>query len=411
MGVRNMKILHIATGFPLSYQGGITNYVRALALKQQENKHKVWIMCNKDGKKDNRLNYFEYDSKITGFRYSKLQDIQGLKLIKKFLDDNQFDIIHLHMILKIDWNLYDILKDYNYIISLHDYYYLCPKIEMMDYQNYPCSHYDANKCKRCIGLLETNDFIYKIYRKNPKVFEKYLHINQNITDIRFKKFKNLLENAKMVLPVSNRVKEIYKNSDIHANYKVVHIGNRSADEYTNDFSYNCNPHIIKVIFIGRLSFNKGVNILFKIADQTDRQKYEFHFYGNPMEFKQRLIEHNIINHGKYDQSDLKKILQDYDLGLVLSVWEDNGPQVVMELLNNHIPVIGTNMGGIPDFITKDNGYIFNPYSDDDFKRLIYFLDNLTIEDIYRLKKNIKRTTTTYEHYNKIMSIYNDILGS
>lgn len=31
-----MKILHLSTGFPLSFQGGITNYVRMLATVQKK---------------------------------------------------------------------------------------------------------------------------------------------------------------------------------------------------------------------------------------------------------------------------------------------------------------------------------------------------------------------------------------
>lgn len=51
------------------------------------------------------------------------------------------------MILDIDWNLYDIIKNYNYIISLHDYFYLCPRICMVDRNKLLCSKYEENRCK------------------------------------------------------------------------------------------------------------------------------------------------------------------------------------------------------------------------------------------------------------------------
>ena len=48
-----------------------------------------------------------------------------------------------------------------------------------------------------------------------------------------------------------------------------------------------------------------------------------------------------------------------DIGLVPSVWWDNGPQTVLEMQANGLPVIGANAGGIPDFVGHEtNGLLF-----------------------------------------------------
>lgn len=98
------------------------------------------------------------------------------------------------------------------------------------------------------------------------------------------------------------------------------------------------------------------------------------------------------------------------MGMVLSIWEDNGPQVVMELMNYHVPVIGTRMGGISDFVTRENGFIFDPYSEKEINELYQFLDNLTPQKIFELKENISRTTTPQEHYEDLLEVYEDVLG-
>lgn len=358
------------------------------------------------------FNYFTYTSKIKNFTYGKLKDEKGINTIKNFLEKEKFDIIHIHSVLGIDWNLYSILKPYNYIISLHDYYYLCPRIDMVPEKNCVCNSYEEDKCKKCISYIQR----FRICRFGLKKVNKILHKNfkmpyflQNITTIRHEKFKELLENAKYLLPVSSRVEEIYMASGIENTSKVLHIGNISADNFSEEYTYKTEPHKIKIVFLGRLSYSKGADLLIKIAEKIDKEKFEIHFYGRPEEYVNVLNQTDIISHGKYEQKELSNILKEFDLGLVLSVWEDNGPQVVMELLNNHVPVIGTKMGGIPDFVNKDNGFIFNPYSEKDFNELLTFLNSLTIEKISKLKSNIKPTKTTKQHYEDIMKVYKEIL--
>ena len=120
----------------------------------------------------------------------------------------------------------------------------------------------------------------------------------------------------------------------------------------------------------------------------------------------------IIDKGPYKQVELHDILKEYDFGCVLSIWEDNAPQVVMELLNNNIPVIGTKMGGIPDFIEDGkNGFLYNPYSEKSFLELIDKLKKLTPSVCEKMKSNIERTLTQKEHFEELDKQYKKILGS
>ncbi len=82
----------------------------------------------------------------------------------------------------------------------------------------------------------------------------------------------------------------------------------------------------------------------------------------------------------------------------------------MEFLNNHIPVVGTKMGGIPDFVNDSNGILFDPYSQKDFELLVKKLRNIDRNDVYHLKSSIKRTTTTKEHSADIDKVYCQILN-
>lgn len=409
-----MKILHICTGWPLSYKGGITNYVRSIAYAQYKNGHEVSVLGRED-KVKYPFTYINYTSnRITPFTYMPLVDKKGLNWINKLLDEENFDIIHIHALEYVDWDIYQILKGRHYVVSLHDYCFICPRIYMFTPKQTVCEKYDEDKCNRCFSYLDR----YKVFRGGIRKINKIFHtklsvpyIPQNIASTRYEKFRELLNGADYILPVSKKVEEIYKASGIAAKSKVLHIGNDSADEFKEDFQYDLNPHTFKIVFLGRLSEYKGVDLFFNIAKHYKAStSVQFYFLGRSGEYADKLKECGIIDRGSYNPQQLSSLLQEYDLGMVLSIWHDNGPQVVMELLNNHVPVIGTKMGGIPDFVNNSNGFIFNPYDSSDISKLYSFIDNLTPEKIFQLKKNIHRTVTPQEHYDELMKVYNDVLS-
>ena len=60
----------------------------------------------------------------------------------------------------------------------------------------------------------------------------------------------------------------------------------------------------------------------------------------------------------YDQNDLDRILEPVDLGVVPVQWEDNMPQVALEMHARHIPLLTSDRGGAqelalsPDFVFR-----------------------------------------------------------
>ena len=405
-----LKVLEICTGFPLSFQGGITNYVRALADELYACGNSVYVLGDKD-ENNCQFTYVEYTSKINGFVYGPLKDQRGLMWLKDFLSKERFDIVHIHMCINMDWDLYDVVKKYKYIISLHDYFYICPRITMMGPSGVSCDRYDQEKCRKCISYLHR----FKLARFASNMIstltgkrEFIPYLPQNITVERYAKFKELLTHAAYVLPVSNRVQEIYINSGIEANYKTLHIGNISANLFDNVKICVSEDSYINMVFLGRLSYYKGVEILLAIADQIDKSKIRIHFWGYSGKYKDVLKMQGIFDHGKYRQVQLPEILSEMDIGLVLPIWEDNGPQVVMEMLNNKLPVIATCMGGITDFVNNDNGFLFDPYSKDGVYSVVNYINNLDKQRILDMKKKIVRTLTPKEHCNKLLNLYEEV---
>lgn len=402
------SILHICTGFSLDFQGGITNYVRSIAKTQAINGHKVYVLT--DSGKNDEYKVISIESKNQSFSFFKRKDDLMLSEIQQLLFKNKFDLIHIHMMLNIDQRVYEVLKDYKYIVSLHDYWFICPRIQMVKLNEQRCEKC-TSKCYECFNVLEKHQSVYRLVRKlTSETFSTYFPIkNRKIYSSWIDNNKKLLENADCLIPVSKRVEEIYRNSGINSKYSVLHIGNLTANDFDYNYIYRPN-NCINLVILSNISNIKGGKLICEILKKVNNPLLKVHFFGRASETQKKMMKSaGIIDNGPYNQNELHGILQNMDMGIIVPIWEDNGPQVVMEMLNNHLPVFATKMGGIPDFVNDNNGFLFDPFNECDLQRAIDFLDNLTFDKIARMKASIKPTTSPLEHYHELMELYSNII--
>lgn len=404
------KILHVCTGFSLDFNGGITNYVRCLAAAQQNSGYDVYVLCD-DGCSDG-YTIIKYCSKIKKWSFGKKKDSRSLKRLEEIIEQLDFSLIHIHMMLNIDQRLYQILKGKKYVISLHDYYFICPRIQMIPPEEDRCEIANTAKCTKCLSMLETNWYLrgvskrilgphatYKFPLKSKRTYKTWINNN-----------KKLLEGASMLFPVSKRVEEIYKNSGIENKYKVLHIGNICADNFVRKSIFSQSA-TINLIILSSVSRMKGGPLFFSILNKVKNPNLKVHFYGRANKEEQlKLQQLGIIDHGPYKQTELPEILRNMDMGVMTPIWEDNGPQVVMEMLNNYVPVFGTKIGGIPDFVTNKNGFLFDPYNELEINEACRFLNELNRDQINFFRSNIEHTTTTEEHLAELSTCYDEVLN-
>lgn len=406
-----MKILQVCSHFSINYPGGITKYVKTLSMHLRDNKHEVSIISGDANDQIDGIDFYMYKpKKIRAYPLGIVRNEPQYQNLLNYIKENNFDLIHIHASGDFPIEFYeDIAKlKLKYIVSLHDYYFICPRIFMVTKENDICHHVQIEKCASCVGFFESNDFVFRVSRK---LNIKLPTISSNVTRQRTKIMRDFLANANLLLPVSNKVKEIFEEVCSDGNYLVRHIGNDTA--YEDNVSRGSMSKKIYLTFIGTLNKHKGQDVLKFLLHITKNlgNKYEVNFYGRASkESMKSLSAYNINFNGSYEPNDLVEIMKKTDLGLVLPIWEDNAPQVVMEFLNYGIPVLGTKRGGIPDFIQhKVNGYLFDPNSNSEKNILRSWLYDLDMEKIKQMKNNIKKLKTPLEHSIEIEECYKTVL--
>ena len=129
-----------------------------------------------------------------------------------------------------------------------------------------------------------------------------------------------------------------------------------------------------ILCVGTVCRRKNQNNFIRALDQLAAQKkFKVVFLGEPdagdygREFSQLVRERPWCEYGGHaNREQLKARLKAASL-LALPTWEDNCPMVVLEAMAAGVPVLASNVGGVPDLITdKKNGLFCNPHRPESF---------------------------------------------
>ena len=173
--------------------------------------------------------------------------------------------------------------------------------------------------------------------------------------------------------------------------------------------------------MGRLVEKKGVNILIKSIDSLNKGGYpnlKINIIGSgPLEnqLKKQTNNPNISFLGWKSKKEIENILENSSALIVPSREASNGdseglPTVILEGINNEIPIITTYHGGaaeiienhITGFITFENDHIALS------KAIIDFLKRENIEDIViNAKKKLNQNFNAKKQSYKLQNIFQE----
>jgi glycosyltransferase involved in cell wall biosynthesis len=180
------------------------------------------------------------------------------------------------------------------------------------------------------------------------------------------------------------------------------------------------PRPIRLVFLGHNNYFKGLPMLADVLDNLgsdmlahlDLTIAASAFNSIAPRFRRlrpRLAALTI--HRNYTHDDIPTILFAKDLGIVPSVWWDNGPQTVFEFLSCGVPVLGAAVGGIPDFLEDGvNAILFRANDRDDLSARLREII-LSPERLQTLRKSVRPPKSMIAHAAEMADLYQMLLGA
>jgi glycosyltransferase involved in cell wall biosynthesis len=175
------------------------------------------------------------------------------------------------------------------------------------------------------------------------------------------------------------------------------------------------------LFVGRLSEEKGLNVLIDAVKQLDRDKTEndrplaIRVVGSgPLEdMVKEKFGPNFL--GQKSSSDVFNLLQSTLFAIVPSTCYETFGLVAVEAFSCGVPVIASGHGGLAELITDGvTGLLFKPGDAQDLANKIAWAHEHPVEMLKMGRAayaEYLRKYTAGENYNKLLAIYNNAIAA
>lgn len=178
---------------------------------------------------------------------------------------------------------------------------------------------------------------------------------------------------------------------------VLPYGINTQDLDEDDTSVKDSSDEFRLLFVGQLVPQKGILWLAEVIKSMDRSDIAFDILGKGPQLKAlkkiSSQDNRIQAHGFVTGDELDKFYQQANATIVPSKWFDNSPMVIYESYFQGTPVIGANIGGIPELIQEGvTGFLFNPH---DPSSLINSIESAINADPVQLYQGIKLERKKY----------------
>lgn len=330
-----------------------------------------------------------------------IYSIECRRYFGTLLESFKPDIVHAH-------NIYgrlttSILDEANrrkvpVVMTLHDYKLICPSY-LLFHNGCVCERCRGKKfyhcvIQRCHKKSITASIVYTVESYFNQIFDKYKIVRYFICPSKFLLEKHLQIgiSEKRLVYVSNFIEP--KNF---------------VPDYT-DSNY--------ILYSGRLSMEKGIltfleavkslDIILRIVGEGPmKEEYEKFVRENKM--------NNVIFEGYKSGEELKDLWRKALFVVSPSEWYENFPISILESFAYGKPVVGANIGGIPEMIIDgETGLLFTPGDSEELKEKIsYLLSNLSIitEMGKKAREKVEKEYNPDIHYLNLMNVYKRALSS
>jgi glycosyltransferase involved in cell wall biosynthesis len=194
------------------------------------------------------------------------------------------------------------------------------------------------------------------------------------------------QEAKMVFPVSKALQRSIEAYGIKAHFV---IAPNAVD--TNLFYPNPLPkrqdNFKRLLFVGNLVPVKGMPYLFRALAQLLQKQDDWHLdivgdgparseYESMV--KKLGLEDKVTFHGLKFKPEVAEFMRQADLFVLSSVW-DNLPCVLAEAMTCGLPIVATDVGGIPEMVDTESGILAKPKDPDSIATAIErALENISV---------------------------------
>jgi len=190
--------------------------------------------------------------------------------------------------------------------------------------------------------------------------------------------------AAKVISLGGRLTTILKNEIYYSNDKIVVIPNAVYECALPTKNFEAEE--LKLLYVGRFAFNKGIDLLLDSINTLNREGYKsklkFYVVGKGPLYEKFTSEYqfeNVEYVGFASEERLKELYETCDLFVFPTLFEGM-PTVVLEAMVHGMPVIVSDTGATAELVDNNNGYLVDAGDKRAFKAAIQSYYQLSTDD-------------------------------
>lgn len=402
---KNLNILKIIHGYPPYYMAGSEVYT--FNLSQEMSKFfniTIFTRVEDDFQKpytikesnENGITIIRVNKSGRDYTFrSKYEDNKLKKIFEKYLVRVKPDIVHIGHLSHLTIFIISIIKKYEIpiIFTLHDYWMMCIRGQLIRDDLSLCSGPDIEKCSEC----------------NKKYFTSHSHAKEEISNW-LKTLKTINEQVDLFISPSKFLQKKYIEYGIPED-KIMYMDYGFNKDLFNGIKRNPSTKI-RFGFLGRLVPVKGISLLIDAFNEIDHSIAELTIYGklprSHMFLKKKCLNSAINFKGSYNYKEISKVLSNIDVLVTPSIWFENSPLVIHEAFLAKIPVITSNLGGMAELVIHEkNGLLFEPGNLEDLiEKINIFIKNPKLIEKYSQETYVR---SIQEDAKEIERLYFNLL--
>lgn len=316
--------------------------------------------------------YTQKLGKYTNYTTLSFYHDEFRKDLDSILQVLKIDLIHIHHLKGLYLDIFELGKVYQIpmVYTLHDFYSICPTIQLINEKEEYCGNIETKKCEVC--LKKRLNLNVNVIPKWQKEFHKYL----NWVD-------------QLIVPSDSTKKEVLK---VYPDLKIKVI-EHGFDVPKQEVVEKEKKEEFPIAFIGGINEHKGLKYLKELIEKVKGTDIVIHLFGTTSDASYNISKPNYIYHGVYHREEIIKLLQENQIKIacMLQIWPETYSYILTESFGAKVPVIALDFGAVSDRVRKIGaGYILPV--------------NATSEDVYQKILEVKANVKDYEE--KVKNIEN-----
>lgn len=316
---------------------------------------------------------------------------------KKLLDDFKPDVVHLN---NVHTQLSPVMAELAHqrgikvVWTLHDYKLLCPRYDCLKNGNTICETCFNGDKKACLDnkCMKGSKLASFIGYKEAVVWNR--ERLEACTDVFICPSQFMADKMVQGGFSKSKMQTLCNFIDVEK----CKFSSTDGTDYTDDVEllpkkedYYC--------FIGRLSHEKGAKTLIEAANQLP---YKLVIIGGgPLMEELKSVAHTNIKFVGFKQwDDIKQLVGKARFSVIPSEWYENNPLSVIEAQCLGTPVLGANIGGIPEL----TDYTFSSGNIADLRLKIEKMWNSKL-DYQQIASDAQHRYDAETYYDKLINIY------